>query len=134
MLLELGELRSRFSPSQSGCDTAPSIRGREGGDEGMMFISVNNNRDVARVFEQPSKSRYRRHLETSPHLYWRCSRCRNTAKFVSASELVFLVKAFFFWTDKALFIAHLKAIAEENRGFTTLICKRQQILCIYGGS
>ena len=56
------------------------------------------------------------------------------AKFVSASELVFLVKAFFFWTDKVLFIAHLKAIAEENRSFTTLICIRQQILCIYGGS
>lgn len=102
---------------------------REGDDEG--FIGVNNNRDTVRVFEQSSKSHYRQHLETSPYLYWLCSCCRNVAKFVSASELVFLVKAFFFcWTDKAPFIAHLKATAEENRGFTTLICKRQHILCI----
>lgn len=87
-------------PMHPGCDmvslhTWEREWGQRGGEvEG--FISVNNNRDIVRVFKQPSKSRYQQHLETSPHLYWHCSHCRNVAKFVSASGLVFLVKAFFF--------------------------------------
>lgn len=56
------------------------------------------------------------------------------AKFVSAFKQVFLVNYFFFFCiDYVLFVAHSKALAEERRGFTTLICKRQQILCIYEG-
>lgn len=70
-----------------------SLHMREGeqggrGEDKERFIRINKNGDIAKVFEQISKLHDWCHLETSPHLYWCCSCCRNMAKFVSAFELV----------------------------------------------